>query len=104
MGAVDGKMRLSGGELAAYARDGYLVRERVFGGAELALLRDAAEDAATLAYWQALDGRDYWLDGKRFVDVDGMTVQFEHGAGSQALRVIEPIQHLHPLLGALVRD
>lgn len=97
-------MKLSDAELAAYRRDGYLVREGVFSEGELPALRQAVEDAVALACQQALAGRTYWLDGKRFVDVGGMTVQFEPGPDSDTVRVIEPAQHLHPGLAAVVRD
>ncbi|MGI9322498.1 MAG: phytanoyl-CoA dioxygenase family protein, partial [Pseudomonadales bacterium] len=97
-------MTLSDSELAAYRRDGYLVRERVFGEAELVKLRGAVENAVALASRQAKAGKAYCLDGKRFADVGNMTVQFEHQPGSDTLRVIEPVQHLNATLEALVRD
>ncbi len=49
-------------------------------------------------------GRTYHLDGKRFVDVDHVTVQFEHAPGSQQVRVIEPVHELDDRFDALVDD
>ncbi len=91
-------------ELFSYRRDGFLIREKVFPEAELPQLRDAVEQAVAKAFGQVAGGKTYHLDGKRFVDVGSMTVQFEHRPGTDTIRVIEPVQHLHETLQALVRD
>ena len=91
-------------ELQHYRDEGYLVRAGVFSATELARLSDAVEQAVDLAFQQTRDGRTYYLDNKRFVDVDTMTVQFEHSQHSDTVRVIEPAHHLHPSLNELVRD
>lgn len=95
---------LSTSELRFYREHGYLVRTGVFAESELHRLRSSVEDAVSCAFDQTRDGRTYMLDGKRFVDVDTMTVQFEHAPGSDTIRVIEPVQHLHPDLEGLVTD
>ena len=124
---LDGN-RLTQDDLAAYRRDGFLVRTAVFNESELQVLRQAVESAVALAKEQANTGKTYLLDGKRFVDVDVdvdidvgvgaatdidadvgaatgiMTVQFEHSPGSETVRVIEPVQHLHPALDRLVDE
>jgi ectoine hydroxylase-related dioxygenase (phytanoyl-CoA dioxygenase family) len=95
---------LTAEELSFYRTHGYLIREDVFSMDEIAALRDSVEAAVACAHRQAADGRTYFLDGKRFVDVGPMTVQYEHEAGSETVRVIEPVQHLDPGINALVRD
>lgn len=96
--------RLSEQELGDYRDAGFLVRERAFAEDELTGLRDAVERAVDKAHQLTREGKTYFLDGKRFVDVGCMTVQFEHGAGSDAIRVIEPAQHLDKSLERLVAD
>jgi hypothetical protein len=81
--AVDGGHALTAAECARYAADGFLIRERVFEAAEVEDLRDAAECTVAAATERSRHGRTYWLDGKRFVDVDGATVQFEHARESE---------------------
>ena len=94
----------SDSEFAGYREAGFLVRESQFSLAELKLLREAVEQAVNRALALVKRGAAYCLDGKRFVDVDAMTVQFEHSPGSDAIRVIEPVHHLHSGLGRLVDD
>lgn len=96
--------RLTPPELAAYRADGYLVRESVLGTAELDALRDAVEATNERVLELSRCGKAYWLDGKRFVDIDHITVQFEHSPDSEAIRVIEPVCELHPRLTELVFD
>ncbi len=91
-------------ELAFYREHGFLVREEVFSALEVARLQASVETAVQSAYDQTGGGRRYVLDGKRFVDVGSMTVQFEHTPGSETIRVIEPVQHLHEDLENLVTD
>ena len=95
---------LSAQELLDYQSNGYLIRRNVFGADELVSLREAVEAAVQHATELCEQGDTYHLDGKRFVDVGTMTVQFEHCPGSQAVRVIEPVHQLHPRLEQLVDD
>ena len=98
---------LTSKEKRAWAQDGFFVREAVFSGTELERLRAGAEAAAARAAQQVRSdplARTYHLDGKRFVDVGPRTVQFEHQAGSEDVKVIEPVQDLDPVLSALVED
>jgi hypothetical protein len=99
-----GLLALSAQELAAYRRDGYVARRQVFDAVEVGRLQAAAERAAELARAACGQGRTYVLDGKRFVDVGHMTVQFEHRPGSETVRVIEPVHHLDAVLDALLDD
>jgi len=91
-------------ELIFYRDHGYLIRSQVFAASEIARLRKSVEAAVQLAFDEAQGGKNYVLDGKRFVDVGTMTVQFEHVRGSNTIRVIEPVQHLHPALEDLIID
>jgi ectoine hydroxylase-related dioxygenase (phytanoyl-CoA dioxygenase family) len=91
-------------EISRFNRDGYTVRESVFTDDELEGLREAIERAASKAVAGVVRGKTYLLDGKRFVDIDGMTIQFEHALNSDTPRVIEPIAGLEPKLGELLRD
>lgn len=95
---------LSDKELDAWRDDGYVVREAVFSGPELQCLREGAESAARQALALTTSGRTYFLDGKRFVDVGHMTVQFEHSAEGNVIRVIEPVHELAASLDALIDD
>lgn len=71
-------------EQRRYERDGFVVREGVLYPAELADLRAAAEHTSTAAGRLAGAGRPYLLDGNRFVDAEGATIQFEHSHGSDS--------------------
>ncbi|MEX0943804.1 MAG: phytanoyl-CoA dioxygenase family protein [Pseudomonadales bacterium] len=99
---------LTKAELERYARDGFLVRTAVFTNSELPVLQEAVESAAQRALCLADEGKTYWLDNKRFVDIDSvintMTVQFEHTPTSNTIRVIEPVHHLHPILEQLIDE
>jgi len=98
------KHALNTEELACYARDGFVVRESVYANEELKVLQNATENAARNALLKVERGKTYMLDGKRFVDIDGMTVQFEHALHSNTPRVIEPVAGLDPTLSALLHD
>ncbi len=95
---------LSSAELTRYREDGFFVREAAFRPNELELLRMAAGTAVTVAQRLSRSGRTYYLDGKRFVDADHVTVQFEHAPDSEAVRVIEPVHELDATFDALVDD
>ncbi|MEQ8859111.1 MAG: phytanoyl-CoA dioxygenase family protein [Pseudomonadales bacterium] len=95
---------LGANDAEQYQRDGYFVRASCFSDAELNDLRNAAESAAARAGRRLVDGRAYVLDGKRFVDVDHVTIQMEHDSGSRAIRVIEPVHDLDERLADLARD
>jgi len=95
---------LSEEELFSYREHGFLIRRGVFPEEELHDLREVVEAAVDRAHTQTVQGKTYFLDNKRFVDVGNMTVQYEHEANSDTVRVIEPVQHLHPGLEALIFD
>jgi len=93
--------QLSSAEQHQYQQNGYLVRAGVFDQDELILLRQAVENAAERAHNMATQGHIYFLDGKRFVDIQHHTVQYEAGQ-TDLIRVIEPIHELNPALDALI--
>ncbi|MBY0398725.1 phytanoyl-CoA dioxygenase family protein [Myxococcota bacterium] len=99
--------RLTGEERRRYSEEGFFFRASVFRDHELDPLREAAERVVALAEDAARKAsqRDaYLVDGNRYVEVEGATVQFEHRAGSQTIRVIEPFHHLDPALDRLLGD
>lgn len=123
-------MRLEEAERIRYQQDGFFVRESVFGEADLASFRDAAEHVAERAAGEssvlehgarataiapaappapAADAAvgaqsAYEIDGNRYVETASATVQFEHVPGSRTIRVIEPFHHLDPVFESLVAD
>jgi len=98
---------LTAEECTAWERDGFFIRARVFSPAEVDDLRDAAEAVARRASEAVATGAlngDYRIDGNRYVEACGATVQFEHQRETLTLRVIEPFHLLHPRCDALLDD
>jgi len=96
---------LSAEERLRWQRDGYFARHRVFGAAELAELREAAECVVTRAEQSsAAGGTSYRIDGNRYHEVEGVTIQFEHANDSGTIRVIEPFHHLDSRFDRLIDD
>jgi len=113
---VDVSLELTDVERARYRGEGFFVRESVFGPADLARFRTAAERVVVQAA-KASDVKaeqvtrsfapqsdDYRIDGNRYVEAAEATVQFEHTEGSQTIRVIEPFHHLDPVFDDLIED
>ncbi len=101
----DRKFRLNDEEKRSYAKDGYFIRECVFGAAEIDELRDAVECCAVRAIAAAeAGGEEYEIDGNRYCEALGSTIQFEHWPGSGTIRVIEPFHHLHERIDRLIDD
>ena len=95
---------LNGLELASYAQDGYCIRRDLFNPTEVQQLLQAIESATQRARSLAPTGNTYHLDGKRFIDVGHLTLQYEHQADSDELRVIEPVYELDERLDQLADD
>jgi ectoine hydroxylase len=95
-------------ERIAFARDGYIVRERVFTAAETGALRDLAElvIAGVVDRAQRPDaGPELRLaDGHRLQFSSRTVIQWEWADGSRAVRLIEPFTHLHPGFAGLWTD
>ena len=99
------KEELTKEEQECWQRDGFFIRESVFSPAELETLRSAARLAEKTAQELSNQGDTYFLDGKRFVDIGSLTVQFEHEAPDcERVRVIEPVHEIVPRYDELVDD
>ena len=97
--------RLRPAERRAYEADGFFVRKAVFQEHELQELRRAVEHAA--ARIQAAGEKPeevYWIDGNRYAEAGGTTIQYEHLPESGTLRVLEPFHHLDPAFERLIDD
>ncbi len=95
---------LNPAEREAWERDGFFLREAVFGPQEVGALAAAAERVVARAAEGAPHGEAYAIDGNRYVEAAGSTVQYEHRPGTRTLRVVEPFHHLDPLFSELVDD
>ena len=91
-------------EESFYLTNGFLVRENIFSKSEVFKINKALERAASKALHLSKKGTVYRLDGKRFVDLDYLTVQFEPGLDSETIRVIEPAHQLDKELKELTED
>jgi len=97
--------RLTDDEKRAYAEDGFFIRERVFDASEVEDFRDAVEACATKATAAVQPGvEQYEIDGNRYCEASGSTIQFEHSEGSETVRVIEPFHHLDERIDRAVDD
>ncbi len=97
--------RITDRERAAWERDGFFVRTRMFSDGEIETLREAAEACVRLAAEAADAGGEYYAhDDNRYCDAGGATIQYEHQLGSRTLRVIEPFHHLDSRLDRLIDD
>ncbi len=97
-------LKLTAAELHNYHKDGFVVRTNVYSLIELNTLSQAIEAACVTATQSIHCGDTYYLGGNRFVDTQQCTVQFEHRAGTNTVRVIEPIHMLHSDIDALLDD
>ena len=98
-------LRTTPDEQRAYTEDGYFIRPAAFGHDELMVLRAAAERAVALAASAATSpDAEYAIDGNRYVEAAGSTIQFEHSEGSHTVRVLEPFHCLDPRFQHLVDD
>jgi ectoine hydroxylase-related dioxygenase (phytanoyl-CoA dioxygenase family) len=97
---------LSAAERRHYAEDGFFIRRRVFSEKEVAQLCASAERAVERASADAAGGGDdeYEIDGNRYCEATGTTVQFEHRSGSSTIRVLEPFHHLDSRFDRLIDD
>ena len=97
---------LSPEQLCHYHNYGFVVINQALSPAELETLNVAAHTVAAQLSPKHQDTFDYdvehWLDGKRFVELEKSTVQFEKD--NHTVRVVEPIHHLHEAFAGLVHD
>ena len=98
-------LRLSDAERQAWEQDGFFLRPAVFSAGELEDLRAAAERVVQIATRAVADpDADYAVDGNRYLEAAGATIQLEHREGSTTVRVIEPFRHLDPRIDAMIDD
>lgn len=103
--APHGDHGLGAAEREAWRVDGFFFREAVFGAEELAAMRRAGERVVAIASDAVRRGGEaYAIDGNRYHEAGGATVQFEHRDGSDTIRVVEPFHHLDPLFDRLIDD
>jgi len=95
---------LSTSEAKQYRDNGFFIRRHVFQDQEISKFIEAVEISVIEAKELAKKGKAYILDGKRFVDIDYLTVQFEPKESSETIKVIEPANQLNRILDDLVRD
>jgi ectoine hydroxylase-related dioxygenase (phytanoyl-CoA dioxygenase family) len=96
---------LTPAERRAWRDDGFFVRRAVFSESELAALREAAERVVSDADRAARASLEtYAIDGNRYAEGGGSTIQWEHAEGSETLRVVEPFHHLDDAFDRLVED
>lgn len=92
----------------AYPCRGFALWTEAFAPAELARLREAAEEtvAAVVASARAGEGsREFRLQGEhRFQFARQSLIQWEWQEGSQEVRLLEPFTHLHPAFAPLWED
>jgi len=87
-----------------YKHEGFVVRQGVFSDSEVDGFYEGVEEAVETALQLARQGRQYVLDGKRFVDFAEYTFQFEPKSDSNRLRVVEPVHTLSDNLAVLLSE
>jgi hypothetical protein len=94
-------------ELAQYERDGYFARASVFDETELKPYRDGVESIHRQIE-QAASAPEVephrLIDGKRYQNVLGSSVQWEWRDGSREIRTMEPYHHLDANLDQMIDD
>lgn len=97
--------RLTPAESHAWREDGFFARASIFTPLEVARMQAAAERVVAQAQAAVQrGGESYAVDGNRYFEAGGSTIQFEHRPGSETVRVIEPFHHLDPVFDALIDD
>ncbi len=98
---------LSADEFSHYQQQGFVVRTAVLTQHECDHWTEVSDSAERLALAQVATDRgakEYQLDNNRFVDVEHVTLQFEHLSDATRLRVIEPVCDIEPRFDALIDD
>lgn len=107
MSASQWNERASEQELEQYERDGYFTRESVFTEDELKPARDAVENIHRQIEAGALapDAEAFRkIDGKRYQNILGSSVQWEWQDDSNEIRTMEPYHHLDPRMSEMIDD
>tara|TARA_B100000963_G_scaffold3607_1_gene2776 strand:+ start:1350 stop:2126 length:777 start_codon:yes stop_codon:yes gene_type:complete len=95
---------LSKEEQKKYNNDGFVLREDQLSSLELELYREEFEKTVQKAHSFSDDGKVYFLDGKKFVDIDYLTLQFEPKPNEEYIKVIEPAHYLNLELNQIISD
>ena len=95
---------LSKEEQKKYKKDGFVLREGQLSSLELEFCREEFEKTVQKAHSFSDDGKLYILDGKKFVDIDYLTLQFEPKPNEEYLKVIEPAHYLNDELNKIISD
>ena len=102
-----GDLRASEEEMAQYERDGFFARTGVFSEAELQPWREAVDGIHDQIQRGAEDPQveaARRIDGRRYQNVLGSSVQWEWRDGSSEIRTMEPYQHLDSRLDRMIDD
>ena len=91
-------------EQQKYLHDGYVCRESQFSQEEIISFRKIFESTVKKAHSISDTGKEYFLDKKRFVDIDCLTLQYEPEPHNQFLKVIEPAHSLNDALDEITSD
>ena len=95
---------LSDIEKEKYLRDGFVLRRDQFSDTELVNYRNSLEKTVLKAQSVAGSGKTYFLDKKKFIDIDFLTLQYEPQPNEKYLKVIEPAHSLNSELEELIFD
>tara|TARA_B000000565_G_scaffold124199_1_gene93663 strand:+ start:6280 stop:7056 length:777 start_codon:yes stop_codon:yes gene_type:complete len=91
-------------EKSQYAEEGFILREDQFSSGELDSFRKIVEATVRSADLASKHGKAYFLDKKKFVDIDSLTLQYEPKPNDNCLRVIEPAHSLNSQLELIIKD
>ena len=94
-------------ELDLFHKQGFFVRESIFGEEELDVLRHAVEDIHSSINQRAASNEAppmQLVDDKRYQSLQDSVVKWEWSENSTDIRSMEPFLHLHPDLENLVDD
>ena len=91
-------------EQQKYLDDGFVCRESQFSQKEIISFRKIFESTVKKAHSISDTGKEYFLDKKRFVDIDCLTLQYEPEPHNQFLKVIEPAHFLNDGLDEITSD
>ena len=103
-------MVLTDTEKTEYQRRGFFVRYGTFSEKECLVFREAAQRVEAQLLEKISDAtagsitKEYRLDGNRFVDFNHVTLQLEHSAAQDCLRVVEPVNDVEPVFDQLLDD
>ncbi len=95
---------LTEAEIQAYQSQGFILRRSVFSRVEIEQFNAAIDRLAADVIAQSHEGQEYRIDGRRFVDLDNQTLQFEPAPFEQDLRVLEPAHPLSSAVLTLLKD